>query len=75
MSLVGYVVPRPESELTVDEIRTFLKEKLPDHMVPTAFVFLDSCLSRRRASWIVVRFPKPDHRLVRGTLRGGANAG
>jgi len=38
--LVAYVVPRQEQELMVSELRNFLKEKLPEHMVPSAFVRL-----------------------------------
>ncbi|PZU94481.1 MAG: non-ribosomal peptide synthetase [Pseudanabaena sp.] len=38
--LVAYVVPKIES-LTGKELRSFLKEKLPDYMIPTFFVFLD----------------------------------
>ncbi|WP_027255435.1 non-ribosomal peptide synthetase [Planktothrix agardhii] len=40
--LVAYVVPQPEITLTIDEIRQFLRAKLPDYMVPTAFVLLDT---------------------------------
>ncbi|UXE58892.1 MAG: non-ribosomal peptide synthase/polyketide synthase [Woronichinia naegeliana WA131] len=40
--LVAYVVPQPEIILTIDEIRQFLKAKLPDYMVPNAFVILDA---------------------------------
>jgi amino acid adenylation domain-containing protein len=39
--LVAYVVPRPAQTLSINELRNFLKEKLPDYMVPSAFVFLD----------------------------------
>jgi amino acid adenylation domain-containing protein len=36
--LVAYVV----AECTADEMRHFLKDKLPDHMVPAVFVLLDT---------------------------------
>ena len=39
--LVAYVVPEPEQAPTISELRDFLKDKLPDYMVPSAFVVLD----------------------------------
>jgi len=40
--LAAYVVPASTPGPTVDELRRFLKETLPDYMVPSAFVFLQS---------------------------------
>jgi acyl-coenzyme A synthetase/AMP-(fatty) acid ligase/acyl carrier protein len=40
--LVAYVVASRESTPTFSELRSFLKEKLPEYMIPSAFVFLDS---------------------------------
>lgn len=39
--LVAYVVPRQPSSIN-GELRAFLKQKLPDYMVPSSFVVLDS---------------------------------
>jgi len=39
--LVAYLIPHKERSPTIDQLRTFLKEKLPDYMIPTAFVFMD----------------------------------
>ena len=39
--LVAYVVVNHETTPTFSELRSFLKEKLPDYMIPTALVFLD----------------------------------
>ena len=41
-SLVAYVVLEPEQELAIADLRTFLKQKLPDPMLPSAFVVLDT---------------------------------
>jgi amino acid adenylation domain len=40
--LVGYVVPQRSITLTIEEIRQFLKAKLPEYMIPNAFVILES---------------------------------
>mgnify|MGYP001794468810 CR=1 FL=1 len=38
--LVAYVVPKKQSNLAVSNIRDILREKLPDYMMPAAFVLL-----------------------------------
>ncbi|BAY38737.1 amino acid adenylation [Nostoc sp. NIES-2111] len=40
--LVAYIVPQPEQTVVVSEVRNFLKEKLPEYMVPSAIVILDA---------------------------------
>jgi amino acid adenylation domain-containing protein/non-ribosomal peptide synthase protein (TIGR01720 family) len=40
--LVAYIVPQPQLILTISELRSVLKSKLPDYMVPSAIVFLES---------------------------------
>jgi len=40
--LVAYVIPNQGFAPTINELRSFLKEKLPEYMVPSAFVFLDT---------------------------------
>ena len=39
--LVGYIVGRPESPVDVASLRNHLRERLPEYMVPAAFVALD----------------------------------
>jgi amino acid adenylation domain-containing protein/non-ribosomal peptide synthase protein (TIGR01720 family) len=39
--LVAYVVTRSKSEIK-SQLRSFLKQKLPDYMIPSAFVVLDA---------------------------------
>jgi len=40
--LVAYVVTVPEASRNVSELRGYLKERLPDYMIPSAFVYLDA---------------------------------
>jgi amino acid adenylation domain-containing protein len=40
--LVAYIVSTPEHTPTTDELHRFLKQKLPDYMLPSAFVFLEA---------------------------------
>jgi len=39
--LVAYVVTNPDTAGDSSELRLFLQQKLPDYMIPSAFVFLD----------------------------------
>src|SRR6185369_10868584 len=39
--LVGYVVGQPEATVTSSELRVFLEQRLPEYMVPGAFVALE----------------------------------
>ncbi len=40
--LVAYIVPQPQVIPTLSILRSFLKEKLPNHMVPSAIIILES---------------------------------
>jgi acyl carrier protein len=40
--LAAYAVPSQEGVIEVAELRTFLRERLPDYMVPAAFMVLES---------------------------------
>jgi len=40
--LVAYIVPRPGMDVTANELREYLKSKLPDYMLPAGFATLDS---------------------------------
>jgi amino acid adenylation domain-containing protein/thioester reductase-like protein/non-ribosomal peptide synthase protein (TIGR01720 family) len=40
--LVAYVVPHQHCKVAISELRQYLKEKLPEYMMPHAFVILES---------------------------------
>ncbi|MFM2060612.1 MAG: hypothetical protein RLZZ507_282 [Cyanobacteriota bacterium] len=40
--LVAYIVPNQKHSPTVSELRNFLKQNLPDYMIPTVFILLDN---------------------------------
>jgi thioesterase domain-containing protein/acyl carrier protein len=40
--LIAYIIPYGEKELKLNELRSFLKEKLPEYMVPAVFVQLQN---------------------------------
>jgi acyl carrier protein len=58
--LVAYIVPR-ESAPTTNELRAHLKAKLPDYMVPSAFVFLDMLPLTSNGKVDHTALPSPDH--------------
>ncbi|MDH3599228.1 MAG: amino acid adenylation domain-containing protein, partial [Candidatus Tectomicrobia bacterium] len=39
--LVAYLACAPPDRPSVEQVRSFLQDQLPDYMIPTAFVFLD----------------------------------
>ncbi len=39
--LIAYIIPIENQNLINEDLRNFLKERLPDYMVPSTFVFLD----------------------------------
>src|SRR5215211_708643 len=58
--LVAYVVPEPEQAPTISELRGFLKDKLPDYMVPPAFVVLDALPLTPNGKLDRLALPAPD---------------
>ncbi|MHC5595005.1 MAG: amino acid adenylation domain-containing protein [Nostoc sp.] len=57
--LVAYVVPK-ESQPTIDELRHFLKQKLPNYMMPSAFVLLKALPMTRNQKIDYRALPAPD---------------
>jgi acyl carrier protein len=59
--LVAYVVPRNDAAPTINELRRFLKEKLPEYMMPSALMFLES-LPLTNGKVDRRALPRPDHK-------------
>jgi hypothetical protein len=62
--LVAYVVANPKPAPTFSELRSFLKEKLPDYMIPSALVHLDSLPLTPNGKVDRRALPKPDGSLT-----------
>ena len=58
-SLVAYFVPFQWCAACADALRRFLREKLPDYMVPSAFVMLDSLPLTPNGKVDTARLPEP----------------
>ena len=62
--LVAYVVTSDES-LTINQVREFIKQKLTEYMVPSAFVILDSLPLTPNGKIDRKALPKPDGEITR----------
>lgn len=58
--LVAYVVPKASARLTCSELRTFLRDSLPDHMVPAMFVVLSELPLSAHGKFDRDLLPAPD---------------
>ena len=59
--LIAYVVPKTESKLNASELRSFLHKQMPDYMIPTRFVVIDSIPLNPHGKIDRGAFPEPDH--------------
>jgi len=59
--LVGYVVGPKDQALATVELRSFLKQKLPDYMAPLFFVFLDALPLTPNGKVDRKALPAPNH--------------
>ena len=59
--LLAYIVGDREHPPTASVLRTFLKEKMPEYMVPAVFTMLDSLPTMPNGKVDRRALPKPDH--------------
>jgi acyl-coenzyme A synthetase/AMP-(fatty) acid ligase/thioesterase domain-containing protein len=65
--LVGYIVPKANQPIpTTTELRRLLRARLPEHAVPSAFVFLDEMPRSPNGKFDPKRLPSPVGRTFRG---------
>jgi amino acid adenylation domain-containing protein len=59
--LAAYIVKGNDCELRVEEVQSYLRKTLPDYMIPSVIVFLES-LPLANGKLDRKALPKPDHR-------------
>lgn len=59
--LIAYLATRPPGQPTVSDLREFLKERLPEHMVPSIFLFLEKLPLTPNGKVDKKHLPNPDH--------------
>jgi amino acid adenylation domain-containing protein len=63
--VVAYLVAHPGSEPTAVELRSYMKEKLPQYMLPQAFVLMDALPLSSNGKVARGQLPEPEHALAR----------
>ncbi|MEE7624536.1 amino acid adenylation domain-containing protein, partial [Methylobacter sp. Wu8] len=58
--IVAYIVPNPEQSPTVTELRSGLKNTLPEYMVPAVFVFLNAFPLTEHGKLNIKALPEPE---------------
>ena len=59
--LVAYAVPQANKSLVADDLKEFLKQSLPEYMVPAQFVFLDAFPLTQNGKIDRKALPAPSH--------------
>jgi aspartate racemase len=59
--LVAYIAPKVEAAVTAADLRNFLKRKLPDYMIPAAFMMMDALPLTPSGKVDRQALPAPDH--------------
>jgi amino acid adenylation domain-containing protein len=60
--LIAYVVPKQQPSPTAGELRDFLKQRLPDYMIPSIFILLDALPRTPHGKLDRGALPAPDAR-------------
>ena len=60
-NLVAYLVPEVDGEPKQDEVRDYLKQSLPDYMIPTSFMYLQKMPLTSNEKVDKSKLPKPNN--------------
>jgi amino acid adenylation domain-containing protein len=63
--LIAYVVPKGSTVLAEQELRSFLKQKLPGYMIPAAFVVMDTLPLTANSKVDQKALPSPELTVIR----------
>ncbi|MEG4235326.1 amino acid adenylation domain-containing protein [Microcoleus sp. Pol11C3] len=58
--LVAYILPQPEAAPKSNDLRNFLKQKLPDYMIPATFIMLETLPLTPNGKIDSKALPKPE---------------
>lgn len=64
--LCAYIVPKEGAKISVTELRRYLSKELPDYMIPSYFVILDSMPLTPNGKLNRNALPEPDRSFVEG---------
>ena len=62
--LIAYIVPKPEKTINTIEIRRFLKDKIPDYMIPNTFVQIEAMPLTPNGKIDNAALPAPDTTVI-----------
>jgi amino acid adenylation domain-containing protein/non-ribosomal peptide synthase protein (TIGR01720 family) len=62
--LIAYLIQREQSALREQEVRTYLQQRLPEYMVPAAFIFLQTFPLTANGKLDRRQFPAPEWKAV-----------
>ena len=60
MRLLAYIVPFEQPSLQITELRSFLKHKLPDHMIPSTFISVEALPLTANGKIDINALPRPN---------------
>uniref|UniRef100_UPI003F6F83B3 amino acid adenylation domain-containing protein n=1 Tax=Gloeocapsopsis crepidinum TaxID=693223 RepID=UPI003F6F83B3 len=66
--LIAYLVTKPNQQLSIDELRQFLQQKLPEYMLPSGFVLLKKLPLTANGKVNRQALPAPERQLESATI-------